>query len=432
MGSAARWLRLALALVAASSAAGSAPPRSLPCSLAFDAVPIPNGIDLNNLTVVWAGHRDALCAEPPPEIYRGKIVMNFNDRGCCPSGGCERSWGSQVEWTQAGVDMLQRVGAVGWITMHGMHRSGNVEGLTNQGLAGTELALLHCLPSKFTGEAAADYNEALRQWYDHVGLNATLPAAQVVTGVRVVMETNPWALEFHSSGYYFFYRVLFPVMYLSGGLFGFKSAVDHVANNRENLYSVAFQLAVLILEGCVQITLGLVLAVGGWYSSPNIGNSTANFFSVMLTGCGFATALLSAFLWFSLRTAAVSMKRNGTEGFIQTHALKLTGLAVFVVLMDIAGGFAVAYQIPNFQMIVTALYCVALLVAAGIFFREYYHFRATITRAISLMGSSKSPSGTNTKMRRMLRNMSKYLAASAFCIFAFVASTLFLVSVVGG
>ena len=101
----------------------------------------------------------------------------------------------------------------------------------------------------------------------------------------------------------------------------------------------------LVTETFAMMTLGVVLAVGGWWYSPSIGYSSQLFFLPGLSGSSFATTLLATMVWFNARTALFRQNIKGFS-FIQLHKRKMIAVVAASVAVDIIGGVLLVRQVP--------------------------------------------------------------------------------------
>ncbi|XXQ31677.1 TRP C-terminal domain-containing protein [Plasmodiophora brassicae] len=132
----------------------------------------------------------------------------------------------------------------------------------------------------------------------------------------ITPDVNVWEATFASWYYQLFIRILPSLVMVASGVTAaaylalhlrithdeYKSVVPNVSRTSRRLASfvrksLGLPHAVLTIEVLTSTLPGVVLAIGGYYSTPNLPFPILEYFLSQLSGWSFASSLLSASVW---------------------------------------------------------------------------------------------------------------------------------------
>ncbi|XXQ33394.1 TRP C-terminal domain-containing protein [Plasmodiophora brassicae] len=266
-------------------------------------------------------------------------------------------------------------------------------------------------------------------------LYSALVAEAPGKNVTVYPDVNVWQATFASWYYQLFVRVLPSLVLVASGVTALVYCVSHarvicdnyddsrIAMEPRSLTSrVAFARrslrlphAVLVIEVITATLSGIVLAVGGYYSTPNLPLPVVEYFITLLSGWSFTSSLLSSSVWIRHLSRVVDSNALLTRVLRGDHPAVFVALAVFPVALDTAVSimFSAYINAPIVTTITSGIVfllqlTVSLHVLWGVF--RYYW---TVRRTTNAVGGAKDMDAFLVRLSRCALGMS--LSMILFC-----------------
>lgn len=265
------------------------------------------------------------------------------------------------------------------------------------------------------------------------GMNAT-----------VSPDLNVWQTTFASWYYQLFIRFLPSLLMIVSGLtatvyFSFHMSIINAEyksttpESRRSLprwvkfvfKSVGLPHAVLVNEMFTATLPGIVIAVGGFYSTPNLPFPVVEYFVTALDGWSFASSLLSASVWVRHLSRLIESRSVLTRIVRGDYPTLFILLIAIPVALDttISTLLSMYYNAPTFSTIASAVnfllqLTVGLHVLLGVM-QYYWTVRTVHSKATKAVGQGKG-------MDAILRRLSRCALGMSLSMFFFCIGTMLM------
>ena len=108
----------------------------------------------------------------------------------------------------------------------------------------------------------------------------------------------------------------------------------------------SFKGGLLLTESIAMLTMSVVWATGGLWSTDLLHYNASLFFLTGLSGTSFATTLLATMVWFNVRNSFKKLSVASEKQFLQVHKRKIIAVVVAAIFLDVFGGVALVYFFP--------------------------------------------------------------------------------------